>query len=80
RKTLKYCPGLVDHYKQHASWLPIAFSWEQVSVPAIEHFYFLRSPYPRALDTVLPFAEASGLEIEVLPCLAEGQPVTGNAP
>ena len=40
----------------------------------------LCSPYPRALDTILPFAEASGLEIEVQPCLAEGQPVPGNAP
>ena len=33
----------------------------------------LSSPYPRALQTVAPFAQASGLKVQVHSCLAEGQ-------
>ncbi|MGM0825816.1 MAG: histidine phosphatase family protein [Pseudomonadota bacterium] len=40
----------------------------------------LSSPYPRALETIRPFAQAAKLEVEVHPCLAEGQLVLGEAP
>ncbi|ATH78640.1 hypothetical protein CLM76_14080 [Vreelandella venusta] len=30
------------------------------------------SPYPRALQTIQPFAEVAKIEVEVQPCLAEG--------
>lgn len=33
----------------------------------------LCSPYPRVLQTIQPFAEVAKIEIEVHPCLAEGQ-------
>ncbi len=33
----------------------------------------LCSPYPRAIQTIMPFSNSSSLEIEVHPCLAEGQ-------
>ncbi len=40
----------------------------------------LCSPYPRALQTIQPFAEAAKIEIEVHPCLAEGQLLLTDAP
>lgn len=40
----------------------------------------LTSPYPRALETIQPFAQAAKLEVEVHPCLAEGQLVLDEAP
>lgn len=33
----------------------------------------LSSPYPRALETIRPFAEVAKVKIEVHPCLVEGQ-------
>ena len=32
------------------------------------------SPYVRCIQTLLPFAERTGLAVEVVPCLAEGAP------
>ncbi|SDN89028.1 histidine phosphatase family protein [Vreelandella arcis] len=40
----------------------------------------LSSPYPRALETIRPFAQAAKLEVDVHPCLAEGQLVLGESP
>ncbi|MBD3896886.1 histidine phosphatase family protein [Halomonas sp. ML-15] len=40
----------------------------------------LCSPYPRALDTIRPFAEVAKTKIEVHPCLAEGHLLLGESP
>ena len=39
----------------------------------------LCSPYPRAVKTIMPFSEVSGLKVEVEGCLAEGQLVLDTA-
>ncbi len=40
----------------------------------------LCSPYPRALQTIQPFAEVAKIEVEVQPCLAEGQLLLTETP
>lgn len=40
----------------------------------------LSSPYPRALETVQPFAEVAKVKVKVHPCLAEGQLLLGETP
>lgn len=50
------------------------------SLLALDVEAILSSPYPRALETIRPFAERAGMGVDVHPCLAEGQLLLADVP
>lgn len=50
------------------------------SLMELEIESILCSPYPRALQTIQPFAEVAKIEIEIHSCLAEGQLLLTETP